>query len=203
MAKPASKPSWTVGNPSFGTVTVEPSSGKKLNGWTASERIPFQFLNWLFFNINEWITYLEEQVDLVASSKSNYDAIVGTGGTHSDLASLMADVNIAAKKNIMVVSPQTITAPVVINQDDMKFDFKPQAFIAKGPGANIGVQITGKRVKFSNCRFLNFNTAGDKAMQLSAAAQWCMVWGCYFLNCDTSIEDLGPSNVLTMNIEEV
>jgi len=55
MAKPVSKPDWTVGNPDFGTVTVEPSAAKKETGWLVDERIPREFLNWLFFNITDWI----------------------------------------------------------------------------------------------------------------------------------------------------
>lgn len=203
MAKPTSKIDWTVGNPSFNTLTVEPSAGKKLAGFGASERPAHQYMNWLFYNIYEWIKWLEGQADTVGAASTQYDAVVGTGGTHADFASLMADASIATKKNILVVSPQTILAPIVLSQDDMRVDFKPQAFIAKGPGANIGIQITGKRVKLSNCRFMNFSTSGDKALQLSAASQWCIVEKCYFYACDTSIDDLGTSNALSMNIDEV
>ena len=85
MAKPTSKPDWTVGNPSFGTVTVEPSAGKKQNGWDVGERPPRQFMNWLFFNIDEWIDYLETTTDALISLQGIYDAVVGVGGDFATL----------------------------------------------------------------------------------------------------------------------
>lgn len=54
--KPASKPDWTDGD---AAKIIEPSSGKKLLGWIKKERPPFQWVNWLFFNIDAWIDYFE------------------------------------------------------------------------------------------------------------------------------------------------
>ena len=203
MAKPTSNIDWTVGNPSFGTVTVEPSSGKKITGWTASERPAHQVMNWLFFNIWEWIKYFEMATDGLVALQGTYDAVVGAGGTHSDLASLMADPAIATKKNILVISPQTLTAPVVLDQNDMNFTFTPKAFLARGPGANVGLSITAQRVRILNGRLINFSTAGDKAIELTSASKYCMISQCYFLSCDTIIDDTGTANGLFNNIEEV
>lgn len=203
MAKPVSKIDWTVGNPSFGTTTVEPSAGKKLTGWTASERPPHQIMNWLLFNILEWLNYFETTTDGLVALQGTYDAVVGVGGTHGSLALLMADPNIANIKNILVTDPVTLTAPVVLNQNDMNFTFTPKAIIAKGVGANIGLSITAERVRILNGRFMNFSTAGDKAIQLSAASKYCMISQNYFVNCDSSIDDLGAVNGLFNNIEEV
>jgi hypothetical protein len=203
MAKPTSKVDWTVGNPSFGSVTVEPSAGKKQTGWTASERPPFQFMNWLFYNILEWINYFETTTDGLIALQGTYDAVVGVGGTHASLAALMADPNIATIKNVLVTDPVTLTAPVVLNQNDMSFTFTPKAIIAKGVGANIGLSITAERVRILNGRFMNFSTAGDKAIQLSGASKYCMISQNYFVNCDTTVDDLGTTNGLFNNIEEV
>ena len=202
-AKPTKKPAWTVGNPSLATLSIEPPAGKKLAGFGSSERPAHQYVNWLFYNVGEWINWLEEQADLLSTSKTQYDAIVGNGGTHYDLAALMADANIANIKSVLVISPQALGAPVVLNRDDMRFDFTPKAFLQKGAGLTIGVQITAKRVRFMNARFIGFSAAGDKALQLTNTSQYCMVTGCFFNTCDTSIEDLGASNGLGMNIEEV
>lgn len=203
MAKPTEKIDWTVGNPSFGTVTVEPSSGKKLTGWTASERPPHQIMNWLFYNIWEWLEYFEAETDNLVALQGVFDAVVGAGGTHASLAAVMSDPNIANIKNVLVTDPQTITAPVNLNQNDMNIEFKPQAFIAKGPGANVGLNITAERVRILNGRFLSFSTAGDKAISMSAGSKYCMVSQCYFNACDTTVEDLGTANGVFNNIEEV
>lgn len=61
MAKPTSKPDWTVGNPSFGTTTVEPSAPKKVSGFTLNERPTRQLLNWLFYNLHKWIEYFNQK----------------------------------------------------------------------------------------------------------------------------------------------
>lgn len=57
--KPTSKIDWTEGNPSFGTVTVEPNGAKKQTGWEIDERPPRQYINWLFYNLDQWIKYFE------------------------------------------------------------------------------------------------------------------------------------------------
>ncbi len=48
--KPTSKSDWTLGNPDFATVTVEPTAQKKEDGWFPDERPPREFMNY-FFNI--------------------------------------------------------------------------------------------------------------------------------------------------------
>ena len=63
LPKPTTKPNWTAGNPSFGTVTIEPSAGKKLAGWAAGERPPHQTMNWIHWITQEWTDYLESITD--------------------------------------------------------------------------------------------------------------------------------------------
>ena len=95
MAKPTSKPNWTLGNPSFGTVTIEPSAGKKQTGWTAGERPPHQTMNWLFYNIGtEWIDYLEGVTDALLNLQGIFDAVVGTGGDFTTLSDMVADAEL-------------------------------------------------------------------------------------------------------------
>lgn len=204
MAKPASKPEWTIGNPSFGTVTVEPSSGKKLTGWTASERPPHQFMNWLFYIINEWIDYFEAETDSLAAQQGIYDANVGSGGTFATLADLVADSEYQAGniKNIIVTSDQSLSAPVTFDQDDLNITFKPGVNIIKGVGAVKGIILDAERIRLFNGRFANFSTGGDIALELSASSVNCMVLNNYFLNNDTSVNDLGTTNQISGNIEE-
>jgi hypothetical protein len=60
LSKPPVKPSWTDGN---ALKVTEPSSGKKLLGWTKSERPPFQFMNWIHWLTKEWVDYFESVTD--------------------------------------------------------------------------------------------------------------------------------------------
>ena len=66
MAKPTTKPGWNP-NP---TVTVEPSSQKKLTGWYPGEKPFATHFNWLFQNISQWIDY----VDVSSTDLTNLDA---------------------------------------------------------------------------------------------------------------------------------
>jgi len=199
MAKPDKHLDWTDGD---AQKVVEPTTGKKLLGWTGSERPPAEFMNWLFYYQDQWNKYFDGEVDKVLASGLVYDAIVGVGGTHNTIEDVMSDPDVATLKNVLVISPFTLTSTIVINQDDMKFTFTPKATIAKG-SIGLGVQITSERVTFEGCRFLNFSGGSEEAMQLSATSKYCIVKECRFLNNDTAINDQGIGNVLTGNIEEI
>lgn len=203
MAKPTSKPEWTVGNPDFATVTQEPSAAKKEAGWLPDERPPREFMNWLFYNFGEWIDYFETEIDSFSGQSVIFDAFVGAGGTHADFNALMADPEIANKKNVIVISTLAVDNPQIINQPGMNIWFKPQAGITKnGPtGANIGLQIDADRVRIMNGRFLSFNDGGDIAMQINGNN--CLAQGNMFNDNDTALDDQGNNNALVGNIEEV
>ena len=203
MAKPTSKPEWTVGNQDFATVTVEPSAAKKEAGWFPDERPPREFMNWLFNNMGDWIDYFETEIDSFANQSVIYDAFVGGGGTHADINALMADANIANIKNVLIISTLAVDATQIINQPGMNFTFKANAGITKNglTGADLGLQIDADRVRILNGRFLSFNVAGDKAMQVNGNN--CLIFGNMFNDNDLAIENLGNNNELTSNIEEV
>jgi len=205
MAKPASGIDWTEGNPDQGTISVEPSAAKKEQGFLVDERPPKETFNWLFQNVDEWIKYLDGQVDAFAGQGIIYDAFVGPGGSHADINALMADADIATLKNILVVGSLAIDDIQVINQSGMNFDFKAGASITKnGPtGADIGLQINADRVRINNGRFVGFNDVGvDKAIEILATKKNNLIHGCFFNDCDTQIDDLGTNNVFNANIIE-
>jgi len=57
LIRPTSKTDWTDG---AAAKQVEPSAAKKLTGWVALERPPFEFMNFLFFNTDQWVKFLEQ-----------------------------------------------------------------------------------------------------------------------------------------------
>lgn len=205
MSKPAKTIDWTAGNPDQATISVEPGAAKKEAGWAGDERPPAEFMNWLFQNIDEWIKYLDGQVDAFSSQSIIYDAFVGPGGTHSDINALMLDANIANIKNVLVVGTVAIDNPQVITQDGMNFIFKAGAgFTKNGPtGAATGIQINADRTRLINARFIGFNAVGNKAVEILAGKKNNLVQGCMFSDNDTAIDDQGTNNVLNGNIEEV
>lgn len=205
MAQPTSAPDWTAGNPNQGTISIEPSAGKKQGGWTGGERPPHQTMNWLFQNISEWIGYIRDEVAPAVFTNAEYDATVGFGGTHADLAALMADPEVAAGniKNVLISQSQNLTSPVALNQNDMNFVFKPGVTVFKDTGATRALVISAERVRVLNARFSGFNVSGDIAVELTGTSKYCIIGQSYFNDCDTTIQDDGATNVLSNNVEEV
>lgn len=199
MAKPASKPDWTITNPDQATISVEPTGSKKNIGWLADERPPHQFWNWLLLNITEWINYFETITDGMITQLDQYDAKVGFGGTHENINTLMADPDIANFKNILVTGNILVDAVQVIDQPDMTFTFKPQVHLTKGMAVS-GIQIDAERVRIKGARFLNFT---GEAIELTVNAKNCLIAECLFKNNTVTINDLGENNLLVNNIEEV
>ena len=204
--KPTSKPNWTLGNANFPTVTIEPTAGKKENGWGAGERPPHQTMNWLFYNIGtEWIDYFEEVTDGLVNLQGVFDAVVGTGGDFATLTDLVLDADWIAGniKNVLVTSDQTISAPVTIDQNDVNIEFKPGVNVLKGIGANRALIIDAERVRITKGRFANFSDGGDAGIEIAASASHVMIMENFFLNNESGVIDSGGTNVLiTNNIEE-
>lgn len=199
FTKPTSKPSWTNNNPSFPTVTVEPTAAKKQAGWAPDERPPAEFLNWLFYNVGEWISYFETITDNLVTRIGQYDAIIGFGGTHATINDVMNDANINNIKRVLVTQSIVIDEVQLIDKNDMTLMFKPQAVVVMGESAN-GLKIDAERVKVIGARFKNFT---GKALELSEGSRNCLVAECSFLDNGVMIENLGTGNVLSNNIEEV
>lgn len=200
MAKPASKPNWTDGD---AEKVTEPTVGKKLLGWIADERPSPKFMNWLFFNITEWITYFETTTDGLTALQSTYDVVVGVGGTHATLALALADVGLVGPQRVLIIDPVSITATIDINKDGWFIEWKPQALYAQSGAISPGLLVTANNVSLVNGKFIDFDGGSDVAIELDAAATNTLVNKCRFSNVDTDIQDDGTNSVLSDNINEV
>lgn len=199
MPKPASKPDWTVGNPDFATVTQEPTAQKKEDGWQKDERPPREFMNWLFWNIDQWIDYLESATDTAAGGQ--YKAIVGTGGTHATLAAALADANVTSKSKILVISDATVNSTITVAKDNLVIEFLPGVTYTKG-SATTGIQVTADGVEIHRGRFADFSSGGDKAVEFAAGADFGIIYGTRFANNDTDISDVaGNTHQLAIHVE--
>lgn len=188
IPKPTAKPDWTSANPS---VRTEPTSGKKNTGWNIDERPPREFMNWLFFNIDEWIDYFEQQTDLL----QGFDAIVGTGGsaTHADLNAVMADGAISAGARIFVRDSATINTVQQLTKNNIEVQFGPGVTYTKGTAAR-ALQLTGTGIRVLGGRFVNFSTVGNHGILVDLVAVNAFLLNPRFNNCDTDISDLSPSS---------
>ncbi|MFW6031539.1 MAG: hypothetical protein ACOC9T_03020 [Myxococcota bacterium] len=72
MAKPSEVPTWATddnydspGNDWDGEPTkVDPGSALKEGGWEPAQRVPAEYINWLFNRIGQWLDYIDELGDL-------------------------------------------------------------------------------------------------------------------------------------------
>ena len=201
LAKPASKTDWSVGNPDFANVTQEPTAQFKEDAWGIDQKPPREFMNWLFFNNDQWIKYLESITDELIAGAPDFDATVGVNGTHATITAAIAAVGV--DKRIFVLDPQSLTATTIINVEGIELTFHPSAAISKGATTTIGLQVDAKRVKILGGRFLNFDEAGGKAIELTANAKNCFIKNNTFSNNTDEIDDLGANNIKTDNMVEV
>lgn len=81
-ARPATHIDWTDGS---ALKVTEPTGGKKLLGWTKSERPAFQYMNWLFFNLDEWIKWAEDSIDDHETRLAAAETTIGTLGNASSI----------------------------------------------------------------------------------------------------------------------
>lgn len=194
--KPSSKPDWTTSTPGART---EPTGGKKSTGWTIDERPAFQYMNWLFYIITEWITYFEEVTDGFIGFQAIYDAFVGTGGlaTHATINDALIDV--AAGGRILVMNSATVNIIQQVTKNNVLIEFQPGVVYTKG-SATTALQISADEVKIVGGKFSGFSTAGNKAMIIDSGSDYTQVRDCRFLNCDTDISDLASTSDISGTI---
>lgn len=202
LAKPATKPEWTVNNPNFGTVTIEPTAQKKQDGWLADERPPREFMNWLFFNINEWIDYLESISDENAALGSIYDFTVGAnpGDDYPDLATALADAAVTAGASILVRSNELLSTTIQVTKNNLHIQFKNGVTFSDN-GANDGIQISANDVTLKNARFAGFSSNGiliDNAIDNTR-----IIENRFANSVANDINDQGNNSLLANNLIEV
>jgi hypothetical protein len=102
MAKPATQARWST---DVGT-TVEPTSGHKNTGWI-NERVPFQYLNWLFNMIYQWLVYFEDTTDDTADTLLAYTTAAGVDPASVALTR-QATAALADKELAAIVNPSNV-----------------------------------------------------------------------------------------------
>ena len=166
MAKPASKPNWTDGD---AAKVTEPTVGKKLLGWIADERPSFKFMNWLFYNITEWIDYFETTTDGLTALQSIYDVVVGVGGTHATLAAAIADAGLGDNVRVLVKDPFSVTSTIVLSKNGWFIEWKPSAIYAQSGGTSPGIQVTGNNNSLVNAKLIDFDGGSDVGIEIVVA----------------------------------
>jgi hypothetical protein len=158
-------------------------------------------MNWLLYNIWEWIEYLEDVTDNMFFA---YNAIVGSVAlaTHSTLQAAHDDAGIGPGSSILVLESAALDAPVNITKAGIEIIFKPNVTYSKGGGAptkalDIGSSADGVRIKFG--RFSGFNGGGDKAIEVALGADFVMLLNNRFSGNTIDIEDNGNTTITIQN----
>jgi hypothetical protein len=204
MPKPAQKPNWVLTN---AAVRTEPSLSKKDEGWNIEERPAREYMNWLFFNLSEWVNYVDDVGDTLEAFNDVYSAIVGTLGpssiaTHADLNAVMADGAVGVGARILVLDSATIDTTQQITKNMVMIEFQPKVTYTKGT-ATLGLEIQADGVTIKGGRFLNYSGGGDKAMSILAGADNAMVRDTRYKNCTTEIEDLASNSSISGTLTEI
>lgn len=211
MAKPATKPDWTFTNPAQ---RVEPGAAKKENGWDENERPPKEYMNWLFFNLTEWINYLEEQADLFTSAKQVLvDSSIGTSSfpTFKTLQEAHDEAQVVAGWKILIISNLDLDATVNITKPDIEIEQRPGTRLRKGAGAPAtgftGLQIgaTADRVRLTSIAMGSatgaeqFSGAGDEALDIDVGADNVFLNNPIFVAGNTTDLDDNGNTTLTIS----
>ena len=205
MARPSSKPDWTYGNPDVARIAVEPTAQKKQDGWAPTERPPAATFNWVWRNFSDWINHFDETNTGALTVRNIYNAVLGgTDSTHTDLNAVMSDSALPAQDiRILIAGPLVFTSTQVINKDGVEIFGTPVGTISKGGSTGIGIQVNNDRVKIRDCRFLNWNETGGKAIQLNSSSKNCLIVDNSFHTVTVDIEDNGNNNIIANNILEI
>lgn len=202
LPKPGSHLGWTDGD---AAKVVEPSSAKKLLGWVALERPPFEYVNWLFFRADEWIKYFESVTDeIVGAGQIIVDA--AGGGSFTDLQSAHDSADVGPGSKIVVTSDLTIDSTVQISKNDLEIEFRSGNKLIKGGGAPAtnfrGLEIVSScdRLTLRNAWFEGFTGAGDNALWLDASALYAVFFRLIF-DANNNFED--NSNATYQNLLQI
>lgn len=67
------------GNPSY---IQQPTVGQSTTGWVAGQAPPYEYVNWLFYTIDQWLMYLQATIAIFNASDLEANAVVlSTTGT--------------------------------------------------------------------------------------------------------------------------
>lgn len=199
MPKPIKKPLWMTGY--LGPEVVEPSLGKRADGWNPDERPPAEIMNFLFQNLSDWVDYLDEVGSQLSAFLDIYAAIVSPTSnlaTHETLADALADPLVVPGSKILVIDDITLDTTVQVTKNFIEIEFHNKVEITKGAAA-IGIQVTALNCKITGGRFINWTTA---AIKIDAASKNARVREATFVNCTVEVDDLAPNTTLLGNITE-
>lgn len=106
MATKPTKPDWI---PDDTSDIVVPSGSKQSLGWVKAERPPYEFMNWFFNIVSQFIDYFSSQAEFNITIDSDTDE-----GDYTTLAAYIADSPAAGDRVLLKVDEEITGATMVI-----------------------------------------------------------------------------------------
>jgi hypothetical protein len=136
-------------------------------------------------------TLLKKAILILTNAQNIFQAVVGStpGCTHATLAAALADAAVTAGSRILVTASEAINTMVSISKTNVLVEFQPGVTFSKGAAAK-GIQLNASGVRIRGGRFSGFNGGADKAIEVAAGANYCLISECRFASNTTDIDDL-------------
>ncbi len=192
--------SWTDGAPAK---ISDPGAAKKLLGWVANERPPFEFFNFTDHVAFEWLQYFESVTDQLIAQALYFDAIVGSAGgaTHATLQDAVNDGSLATNVVVLVTESAALASTQVMTKADWEVIFKPGVTYSES-GAGTGIQISASGIRIVGGRFADFSGGGERAILIDAGSDFTNIHGSRFSNNTDDVVDNNGNTSITGVINE-
>lgn len=189
LPKPGSHIDWTDGAASK---VEEPIVSKKLLGFVSDERPDPKHHNWLWYQLDAWVKYLESVTDEFGLSKT---VLVGTG-FFASIQAAHDDADTVPGTKIIVLEDQALAATVNITKANIEIELRSNVTLSDagaGTGLNVGSSADGFKLKGG--RVAGFSDPGDIGIEIAADADFCMLRDIRFSSNDTDIEENGNTSL--------
>ncbi len=194
-----SLPSYIGWIPNNTTGIATPSGGKLATGWLSAEKPPFQYMNWFFNLVSQWVNFLGPNAPTVVVGSAAYC-------THATLAAAVADAGVGANIRVLLTESQSISSIIHLTKAGWQIQALPGITYTKSGVASC-ISCEAANIVIQGLRFAAWSTGGDKAITGTAAWTYGRVLFCNFNACDTEIDDAstiaGKKPITLGNISEV
>ena len=200
MPAPSTLLTWMSGQ---GAPQVQfPSNGKQTAGWQIDERPAREFMNALFQNAFDWISYLNSVYSQVAGVTGIYQGYVGVTNPLATYASINAAVAaLPAGSRILVLESAVLNTIQAISKNDFEVNFVAGVTYSKGT-ASSAIQVQASGVKIKGGRFTGFNGVSDIALLIDAGSAFTMYSEMRFNGNTTNVTDNNGTGANDLIIEE-
>ncbi len=176
-----------------------PPGGKLAVGWLSAEKPPFQYMNWFFNLVSQWVDRLGPDAPTV---------VVGSGAncTHATLAAAVADAGVGTNINVVLTESYSVASTITLTKAGWHIKALPGVTYTKS-GTVTGISCQANDIVIEGLRFASWSSGGDKAVSGTSAWTYGRVLFCNFSNCDTEVDDssapAGKKPVTLGNLTEI